>query len=97
MAKAKELEQVNEEKLKEEEKVESANLTEGQIDKMAKEVGEKLKEEEKVRIKIPVDKLNPKDVVVPVVINGYNYFINRGEAVYVPAVVAEVLENAGYI
>jgi hypothetical protein len=32
-----------------------------------------------------------------VCINGYNYFLNRGESVEVPAPVAELLEMAAYI
>lgn len=51
----------------------------------------------KVRIKIPVDPRNPKDKVVPVGINGYFYYINRGETVEVPEVVADILEKAKYI
>lgn len=50
-----------------------------------------------VRIKIPVDPLNPKDLVVPVMINGYIWEIKRGETVDVPEEVANILENAKYI
>lgn len=50
-----------------------------------------------VRIKIPVDPLNPKDLVVPVMINGYIWQIKRGETVDVPEEVANILENAKYI
>jgi hypothetical protein len=41
--------------------------------------------------------LNEEDRVVPVCINGYNYFLNRGETVEVPETVAELLEAAAYI
>ena len=50
-----------------------------------------------VRIKIPVDPLNPKDLVVPVMINGYIWEIKRGETVDVPEEVSNILENAKYI
>lgn len=73
------------------------DFTEAQLDNMAKEAGKEINKEEKVKVKIPVDPLNPKDEVVPVCINGYFWYIKRGERVEVPKVVEEVLENAGYI
>ena len=63
----------------------------------AEEVGRVLAEEPKVKIRIPLNPLNEDDRVVPVCINGYNYFLNRGESVEVPAPVAELLEMAAYI
>ena len=51
----------------------------------------------KVRIRLPKDKLNKEDVVVPVCINGYTYQIKRGEWVDVPEEVARILEEAGYM
>lgn len=63
----------------------------------AKKTGAKLNKEVKVRIKVPVDQLNPKDLMVPVVVNGYQYLIKRGETVEVPEVVANILEEAKYI
>lgn len=80
------------------EKVVTPNLSESELDKMAEDSAKKIKEEnELVRVKIPKDPLNPDDHTVPVCINGYIWYIKRGEAVKVPAVVEEVLENAGYI
>lgn len=72
-------------------------LTTAEIDNISTKTGKELKSEEKVKIKIPADPLNPKNKTVPVCINGYNYFIKRGESVSVPNVVAELLETAGYI
>ena len=63
----------------------------------AEETGRVLAKETKVRIRIPVNPLNEDDKVVPVCINGYNYFLNRGETVDVPKTVAEILEAAAYI
>ncbi len=63
----------------------------------AEEVGRMLAEETKVRVRIPLNPLNEDDRVVPVCINGYNYFLNRGEAAEVPETVAEILEAAAYI
>lgn len=65
-------------------------------EKEAKATAKELKKD-MVKIKIPVDPQNPKDIVVPVMINGYMWFINRGETVEVPAEVANILENAKYI
>ena len=67
------------------------------LDPEAAKAGAALARQPKVSVKIPLNTLNRDDVVVPVCINGYNYFINRGETVEVPQSVAEVLENGGYI
>lgn len=75
----------------------SAPLTETQIDADTEKVGTDLRKDKKVRIKIPIDARQPKDIVVPVVVNGHVYRINRGEWVEVPAVVAEILEQSNYI
>lgn len=71
-------------------------VTDAEIEKEAKETAKKVKEKT-VRIKVPVDPLNPKDLMVPVVINGYLWNIKRGETVEVPENVANILENAKYI
>jgi predicted Mrr-cat superfamily restriction endonuclease len=62
-----------------------------------KETGKALSEQKKVRVRIPADKLNKHDVVVPVCVNGYTYQIKRGEWVEVPQTVADILEQAGYL
>ena len=72
-------------------------MTDAQIDAISESVGDTLRKSDKVRIKIPIDQLNKSDKVVPVCVNGHIYRINRGETVEVPAVVAEVLEQGGYI
>lgn len=61
------------------------------------ETGEVLGKSKKVRIKIPADKLNKEDVIVPVCINGYTYQIKRGEWLEVPEEVAKILDDAGYM
>lgn len=53
--------------------------------------------EKKVRIKIPVDALNPKDLTVTVQVNGYTFLIMRGETVEVPESIANILSEAKYI
>lgn len=63
----------------------------------AKKTATEIKKGKTVRIKIPVDPLNVGDVVVPVMINGYMWRINRGETVDVPEQVAKILEEAKYI
>lgn len=59
--------------------------------------GEVYGREPKVKVKIACDPLNPEDQVVPVCVNGYNYFVNRGKTVEVPKTVAEILSGAGYL
>lgn len=51
----------------------------------------------KVRVKVPIDKQNEKDLYVTVQINGYTYQIKRGESVDVPEPVAKRLELANLI
>lgn len=71
-------------------------LNEKEIEKEAQETAKKVKES-KIKIKLPIDPLNPKDLMVPVVINGYQWLIKRGESVEVPEQVAKILEDAKYI
>ena len=80
-----------------EEKRTKKEITENDIITEANETAEKLSKSGKVKIKIPVDQLNPKDLMVPVVINGYQYLIKRGETVEVPEAVVKILEEAKYI
>lgn len=52
----------------------------------------------KPMVKIKIKKKDDKDnEPVPVGINGYFYFIQKGEPVLVPEPVAELLEQADYI
>lgn len=82
----------------EKEKVVTPELTQSELDNMAKKAGYEINNEfKKIRIKIPKDPLNKDDHTIPVCINGYIWNIKRGETVEVPEVVADVLENAGYI
>ncbi len=66
-------------------------------DAQARSTGAMLAREHKVRIKIPEDHRNPSNRVVPVCINGYLYYINRGQSVEVPETVAAILTQAQYI
>lgn len=79
------------------EKKQSTEYTDSELDAQARKWGETYGKEPRVRIKIPKDPLNRHDETVPVCLNGYNYFIKRGETVEVPETVARVLEEAGYI
>lgn len=67
------------------------------LDAQARSTGAVLAKEKKVRIKIPEDHKNPVNRVVPVCINGYLYYINRGQTVEVPETVADILAQAQYI
>ena len=71
-------------------------INEKEIEKEAQETAKKVKTA-MVRIKLPEDPLNPKDLMVPVVINGYQWLIKRGETVEVPEQVSKILEDAKYI
>ena len=64
---------------------------------VAKKTAKAIKNKKMVEIKIPIDSQNPKDLIVPVIINGYRWEIKRGEKVVVPAQVAKILEEANYI
>lgn len=75
----------------------AAPVTEAQMDAETEQIGNTLRRNAKVRIKIPFDPQNKADKVVPVVVNGHMYRINRGETVEVPEVVAEILEQSGLI
>ena len=72
------------------------DVNDKEIEKEAQETAKKVKKT-LVRIKLPVDPLNPKDLMVPVVINGYQWLIKRGETVEVPEEVVKILEGAKYI
>ena len=67
------------------------------LDPETEKIAKALAAQPKVRVRIPKNELNEDDRVVPVSVNGYNYFINRGESAEVPQTVAELLEGAGYI
>lgn len=56
-----------------------------------------LAKQPKVKIRIPLNPLNEEDRMVPVCVNGYSYYLKRGETIEVPKTVAEILENASYI
>ena len=73
------------------------SLPEMDADAAARSTGAELAREKKVRIKIPEDHKNPANRVVPVCINGYLYYINRGQTVEVPESVAAILSQAQYI
>lgn len=65
--------------------------------KVAKQTAKAIKNKKTREIKIPIDPQNPKDLIVPVIINGYRWEIKRGEKVIVPEPVAKILEDAKYI
>lgn len=72
-------------------------LTDADFDKEAKKWGKIYAKEPKRKIKIYLPKDSKDTSPVPVIINGYSYFINKGETVEVPESVAKILENANYI
>lgn len=73
-------------------------LSDRELKKEALSTQRTLKNTQKmVIITIPVDRRNPKDLVVPVTINGYTWQIKRGEKVEVPEEVERILHEAKYI
>ena len=72
-------------------------LTQKEIINDSLSIKEELDKQKKIRLVIPVDKQNPKDTDVAVVINGYCYQIKRGEEVEVPYEVYRLLKEAKYI
>ena len=78
------------------ESIENTNV-DAKHTKIALKTAKAIKGAKKVEIKIPIDPQNPKDLIVPVIINGYRWEIKRGEKVSVPEPVAKILENAKYI
>jgi hypothetical protein len=78
-------------------------ITEEQMAKIAETTGEIQNAGEKVKIRIPrigKDPNHPNQLdlePVPVTINDYHWYIKRGETVEVPAEVARILEDGGYL
>jgi len=64
---------------------------------VANQTAKAIKNKKMVEIKIPIDPQNPKDLIVPVIINGYRWEVKRGVKVSVPEPVAKILENSKYI
>ena len=67
------------------------------LDTELQRVAELLAAQKKVRVKISINPLNPDDRTVPVCVNGYSFFILRGQTVEVPQTVADLLAGAAYI
>lgn len=54
-------------------------------------------EEKRVKIKIPLDPLNPERKIKKVIYNGYFYQIELGKEVEVPLHIKKLLEDKGVI
>lgn len=52
---------------------------------------------DKIMVKIPIDPLNPLDIIVPIQINGYKWICKRGENIYLPKECVKLLEESGYL
>lgn len=76
---------------------ETPKFTDGQLDELAKVAGVEVNKQEKTKIRIPIDPLNKGDLIVPVVINGYLWSIERGKSISLPENVVKILEESGYI
>ena len=70
-------------------------MTDRDFDLLARKFGERAKAEGTVVIRIMPQE--GKEDIVPVIINGYQWYIKRGEKTEVPKCVARVLEEAGLI
>lgn len=85
---------------KEKEAVEARakEISDAEMKKLANATQKTLKNTQKmVTITVPISERNPKDLVVPVTINGYTWRIKRGEEVTVPEEVKRILKEAKYI
>lgn len=76
-------------------------MSKADLDAMNKKTYQSTKEalakEKKITTIIPKSELNPNDIVIPVMINGYVLQINRGEEVELPESVYKAIKNGGYI
>ena len=72
-------------------------VTDGQLDSIAKGMKAQFAKMPKVKVRIPIDKLNPKDLIVTTCTNGYIHQIERGKTVEVPEEIAKRLEESGYL
>lgn len=70
-------------------------MTDKDFDILARKFGEKVKAEGTTMVRIMPQE--GKEEIVPVIINGYPWYIKRGEKTEVPMCVARVLEEAGLI
>jgi hypothetical protein len=73
----------------------NVGISDSSLDHEAHKVGERLSKCPKKTIKIPIDPLNPKEVAIPVIIDGYRFDIKKGVEVELPLPVIEILEKAG--
>lgn len=58
---------------------------------------EALANEKRITTIIPKSELNPNDIVIPVMINGYVMQVNRGVEVELPMSVYKAIKDGGYI
>lgn len=65
--------------------------------KEKKETMKKEKKEETIKVRIPIDQLNPKDIEIIVGINEKYAKVKRGEEQEVSIPVYEQLKNAGLV
>lgn len=76
-------------------------LSKADLDAMNEQTYTKTKEilakEKKITTIIPKSELNPNDIVIPVMINGYAMQVNRGEEVELPISVYKAIKEGGYI
>lgn len=71
------------------------SISDGALDSEAKRFGKQLARAPKRRIKIPKDPLNPKETMIRVVLNGYQFNIPLGKEVELPVPIIEILERSG--
>lgn len=85
-------------KQKEEVEARVKEISDAEMNKIAKQTNKELKNTQKmVSVIIPISERNPSDLLVPVTINGFTYQIKRGEEVTVPEEVKRILKEAKYI
>lgn len=70
-------------------------MTDADYDKLAKQFGAEARKEGTEFVKIP--KQDVGEDIVPVIVNGYPWYVTRGVRTEVPKCVARVLEESGLI
>ena len=60
-------------------------------------VANRINRGKKIKVKIPVNPLNPTDLIIPIQINGYKWICRRGEEIVLPKECVKLLTQAGYL
>lgn len=68
---------------------------EAEVKKLVRQMEKRFGEMKKVKIKLPIDRLNPKDLTVFAQLNGFTFTMKRGVEIEVPEVIKDLLVRYG--